>query len=91
MQRSIICIPAARLEPLGWMRSIVMVLLMSVPWLANAQAVLSPTTPSVVLGNTLQFTATVAGNPTPNLTWWVNGQEGGNPTFGRITQGSCPK
>src|ERR1022692_5287199 len=49
---------------------------------------LSPTTATVALGATQQFTAVVTGNSNTNVTWTVNSVTGGNSTVGTIsTQG----
>jgi uncharacterized protein YjdB len=46
---------------------------------------LSPTSGSVSLGSTEQFTATVAGTTNTVVTWSVNGVDGGNSTVGTIS------
>lgn len=46
---------------------------------------ISPTQPSVRLGETQQFTATVTGAQNTSVTWAVNGENGGNPTVGTIS------
>jgi hypothetical protein len=45
----------------------------------------SPKTPSVQVGLTQQFTATVANNSNTAVTWQVNGVTGGNSTVGTIS------
>ena len=46
---------------------------------------LSPATANVFTGNAQQFTATVTNAGNTNLTWQVNGVNGGNTTAGTIT------
>ena len=46
---------------------------------------LSPATANVFTGNAQQFTATVTNAGNTNLTWQVNGVNGGNTTVGTIT------
>jgi Bacterial Ig-like domain (group 2) len=45
----------------------------------------SPSSPSVLLGSTQQFTATVTGSSNTGVTWSVNGVTGGNATIGTIS------
>jgi len=45
----------------------------------------SSSSSSVLLGNTLQFTATVMGISNTEVTWSVNGASGGNSTVGTIS------
>src|SRR5258708_1555709 len=47
--------------------------------------VISPTTASVVLGQTQQFTPTVTNNTNTAVTWQVNGATGGNSVVGTIS------
>ena len=46
---------------------------------------ISPTTATVKLGQTEQFTAAVTGNSNTSVTWAVNNVTGGNATVGTIT------
>jgi len=46
---------------------------------------ISPTTATVRLGQTQQFTATVTGNSNTNVTWTVNGVNGGNTSVGTVS------
>jgi len=46
---------------------------------------ISPTTASIVVGETQPFTATVSGSSNTSVTWSVNGVNGGNPTVGTIS------
>jgi len=52
---------------------------------AQVSVSVSPLTPSTTMGGTIQFSATVTGNSNTAVTWSVNTQIGGNPTFGMIT------
>lgn len=53
---------------------------------AHAQTItLSPTSPQVVLGGNVQFTATVTGLPSSDVVWSVEGVVGGNTAYGKIT------
>jgi hypothetical protein len=74
---------------MGRLRLVVMpiiaILFLAVPWLASAQVTLVPNKQSVTLGQSVQFSATGTGVSNPYLTWWVNGQQGGNPSYGRIS------
>jgi hypothetical protein len=45
----------------------------------------APTSTSVKLGTTQQFTATLSGTTNTGTTWSVNGTVGGNSTYGTIT------
>lgn len=45
----------------------------------------TPASTSVLLGNALNFTASVSGTSDPGVAWTVNGAPGGNTTIGRIT------
>ena len=45
----------------------------------------SPTTASILVNGRQQFTATEAGNPTPSVTWSVNGVQGGDAALGTIS------
>jgi hypothetical protein len=55
----------------------------SVP--SNVTVVVSPSTASVATYSTQLFTATVAGSTNTNVTWFVNGQQGGSRTVGFIS------
>jgi len=44
----------------------------------------SPTRPTVLLGNNLHFTVSVSGNSNTNVTWSVNGLTGGSGPFGTV-------
>ncbi len=46
---------------------------------------LTPIAPSVQVGTTQQFTATVTGNANQAVTWQVNGTTGGDPANGTIS------
>jgi glycosyl hydrolase family 16/Big-like domain-containing protein len=46
---------------------------------------ISPTTVSLLTGQTKQFTASVAGTTNTGVTWSVNGVQGGNSTVGTIS------
>ncbi len=46
---------------------------------------ISPTTATVPVGRTQQFTATVTGTTDTSVTWLVNGTAGGNSTVGTIS------
>jgi hypothetical protein len=46
---------------------------------------ISPTAPSVLVGATQQFTATVAGSTNTTVAWSVNGIPGGNAALGTIS------
>jgi YVTN family beta-propeller protein len=46
---------------------------------------ISPTTATVRLAQTQQFTATVTGNSDTNVTWTVNGVNGGNTSVGTVS------
>ena len=46
---------------------------------------ISPTTASVEIGNTVQFTATVSNTSNTAVTWQVNNVTGGNATVGTIS------
>ena len=46
---------------------------------------ISPTTATVKLGQTEQFTAAVTGNSNTSVTWAVNNVTGGNASIGTIT------
>src|SRR4051812_6392523 len=46
---------------------------------------LSPTTPTVALGKTVQITAKVTGLSPTTVTWSVGGVVGGNATYGTIS------
>jgi hypothetical protein len=46
---------------------------------------ITPATASVAEGATQQFTATIANNANPNVTWSVDGIAGGNVTVGTIS------
>src|SRR5262250_295173 len=46
---------------------------------------ISPLNASVNLGSTLQFTETTSGSAITDVTWQVNGIEGGNATYGTIS------
>ncbi len=46
---------------------------------------ITPSTVSVALGATQQFSATVTGNANQNVTWGVGGIAGGNSTLGTIS------
>lgn len=45
----------------------------------------SPTTASIFTNGRQQFTATEVGNPTPSVTWSVNGVQGGDAALGTIS------
>jgi hypothetical protein len=51
---------------------------------ATVSVSVSPSNSSVLLGNTQQFTATVAGTSNDGVLWSVNGVSGGNSIFGTI-------
>jgi hypothetical protein len=52
----------------------------------NAVSVsISPTSATLPTDATQQFTATVTGTTNTSVTWWVNGVEGGNSTFGTVS------
>jgi len=51
---------------------------------------ISPTTATVKLGQTEQFTAAVTGNSNTSVTWAVNNVTGGNATVGTITTVTPP-
>ena len=46
---------------------------------------ISPLNASVGIGNTLQFTETTSGSAITDVTWQVNGIDGGNLTYGTIS------
>src|ERR1700682_872534 len=46
---------------------------------------ISPTSATVRLGQAQQFTATVTGNSNTNVTWTVNGVNGGNTSVGTVS------
>jgi Right handed beta helix region len=48
---------------------------------------ISPTSASVPVSQTQQFTATVTGTSNTSVTWEVNGLAGGNSTTGTVTSG----
>lgn len=50
-----------------------------------ASITVSPSTASVALGGTQQFTADVRGVANTAVTWSVNGKSGGNSTYGTIS------
>jgi uncharacterized protein (DUF1800 family) len=56
----------------------------SVTLLAPMTVSVSPTTPTVALGQTQPFSATVTGNANTSVTWSVNGTTGGSATVGTI-------
>lgn len=47
-----------------------------------------PTSAQLFLGQTQNFSATVAGTANPDVNWSVNGIPGGNAVFGTITSGA---
>ena len=47
----------------------------------------SPALANVAAGGSLQFTARINGNPSPSVTWEVNGVVGGNTAAGTISAG----
>jgi hypothetical protein len=49
---------------------------------------ISPGKASLELGHQTEITAAVQGGESKNLTWYVNGVENGNTTFGTISQNS---
>jgi DNA-binding beta-propeller fold protein YncE len=51
----------------------------------TVEVTITPTTATVKLQATQQFTATVTGNDVTNVTWSVNNVTGGNATVGTIT------
>lgn len=51
----------------------------------TVSVIVSPTTASVPVGGTQQFTATVTGTTNTLVTWTVNDVVGGNPTVGTIS------
>src|ERR1035438_9596610 len=54
--------------------------------LSLAQSVtVSPAMPSVAIGSTVQFQATVTGLANTAVTWWAGGTAGGNATAGTIS------
>jgi hypothetical protein len=55
----------------------------SVP--SNVTVQVSPSTASIANYSTQLFTATVAGSTNTNVTWFVNGQQGGSRTLGFIS------
>lgn len=60
----------------------------SSPTSGNTQTVavaVSPTTANLTPGSTEQFTATVTGTTSTNVTWSAGGVQGGNSTFGTIS------
>lgn len=50
----------------------------------NISASVSPSGPSVRIGQTQQFTASVTGSSNQNVTWFVNSISGGNSAVGTI-------
>ncbi len=60
--------------------------LLAVPTLAYSQTItVTPTDPSVVVGQTAQYTAQVSGLSKPGVTWFAGGVKGGNSAVGTIT------
>jgi len=57
----------------------------STPPLQSVTVMVSSSSSSVLLGNTQQLTATVAGTSNTAVTWSVNGVSGGNSTAGTIS------
>ena len=53
--------------------------------LAPITVTVAPASTTVALGNAQPFSATVAGNANTNVTWSVNGVNGGSPAAGTIT------
>ena len=51
----------------------------------SVNVAVAPVAPTLQVGATQQFTATVTGNANQAVTWRVNGQTGGNATNGFIT------
>ena len=52
---------------------------------SNVTVQVSPSTASIASYSTQLFTATVAGSTNTNVTWFVNGQQGGSRTLGFIS------
>jgi uncharacterized protein (DUF1800 family) len=67
-----------------WQQTILLVLALALP-IAAQTVTISPTTATVVLDATRQFTRTVTGSTNTNVTWAVNGVTGGNSTVGTIS------
>jgi uncharacterized protein (DUF1800 family) len=62
------------------------IFMIALVWSAQAQTVtISPTSATVTLVSTRQFSKTVTGNANTNVTWAVNGVTGGNATVGTIS------
>jgi hypothetical protein len=67
-------------------RTILLACLMIVPVAARAAVTVSitPGYSQIVLGHTLQFSATVSGAPNQSVTWQVNNANGGSASFGTV-------
>jgi hypothetical protein len=53
--------------------------------LSGVSVTISPTSANVDVNGTQQFTATVTGSSNTNVTWSVNGVQGGNTTVGTVS------
>jgi uncharacterized protein (DUF1800 family) len=67
-----------------WHQTPLLILALALP-IAAQTVTISPTTATVNLDATRQFTRSVTGNANTNVTWAVNGVTGGNSTVGTIS------
>ncbi len=67
-----------------WHQTPLLILALALP-IAAQTVTISPTTATVNLDATRQFTRSVTGNANTNVTWAVNGITGGNSTVGTIS------
>ncbi len=67
-----------------WKQTTLLILALALP-IAAQTVTISPTSATVVLDATRQFTKSVTGNANTNVTWTVNGLTGGNSTVGTIS------
>ena len=79
----------SRRPPGSWARLVLMLwlsLVMALAGTARAQTIaITPYYPTVILGSSVQFTATVTGLSNTAVTWLVAGVVGGNAALGTIT------
>jgi hypothetical protein len=63
-----------------------LVLVITPVWTVYAQGIIiTPGTPSVAVGRTVQFSAQATGLSNTTVTWWAGGVKGGNSTAGTVT------
>ncbi|MCX6612340.1 MAG: DUF1800 family protein [Acidobacteria bacterium] len=67
-----------------WQQTPLLILALALP-IAAQTVTISPTSATVNLDATRQFTKSVTGNANTNVTWAVNGVTGGNTTVGTIS------